>query len=150
MRRALKRVKKVLRHVLKTNQAPKNLDQLTKNVHAELKKQDALEEMDMQLLANIIEKCFLIKERTIEIGTVDLDAFILQVEEQVERISEIDIFEQMDRVSPLVQSAAAANFNEESKQSSQPVQRQSAAGRMKSWLDAKKGGGGQNEFLSLL
>ena len=137
MRRALKRVKKVLRHVLKTNQAPKNLDQLTKNVHAELKKQDALEEMDMQLLANIIEKCFLIKERTIEIGTVDLDAFILQVEEQVERISEIDIFEQMDRVSPLVQSAAATNINEESKQSSQSVQRQSAAGRMKSWLVAK-------------
>ena len=137
MRRALKRVKKVLRHVLKTNQAPKNLNQLTKNVHAELKKQDALEEMDMQLLANIIEKCFLIKERTIEIGTVDLDAFILQVEEQVERISEIDIFEQMDRVSPLVQSAAATNINEESKQSSQSVQRQSAAGRMKSWLVAK-------------
>ena len=37
LRRALKRVKKVLRHVLITMAVPKSLEQLTKNVHHELK-----------------------------------------------------------------------------------------------------------------
>ena len=63
LRRALKRIKKVLRQVLKTSVISKDLNQMTKNVHEELKKQDALEEIDMQLLANIIEKCFQIKDR---------------------------------------------------------------------------------------
>ena len=84
IRRALKRLKKVLHHVLKTSEAPKDLAQLTNNVHTELKKQNALEEIDMRLLANIIEKCFRIKKRNIPIGPValvDLEIFIVQVEQ---------------------------------------------------------------------
>ena len=42
MRRALKHLKRVLYHVLKTSFVPKDLEQLTKNVQTELKKQDAL------------------------------------------------------------------------------------------------------------
>ena len=71
-------------------------------MHAELKKQDSLQEIDMQVLANIIEKCFKIKEQADKIqavGSIDLDAFITKVEEQVERISEMDLLGEMDRSS---------------------------------------------------
>lgn len=104
------------------------------------------------MLASIIEKCFKIKEQAHKIQlaeTIDLDVFITKVEEQVERISEIDW--EMDRSSlqtsslqPKPMQATTDNRMEEEKKE-QPRGHKSIGGRntalrMKSWLIAKKGG----------
>ena len=79
----MKKVKRALRTVLTSKQAPKTLPELMQNVLTELKKQDSLQEIDMQVLANIIEKCFRVQDRLNEIqdNIVDLDAFIAKVDE---------------------------------------------------------------------
>lgn len=60
--RALKNIKKTLRHVLKTKEMPSDLNVLTRNVYNELKQQDVLEDIEMKMIASIIEKCFRIVE----------------------------------------------------------------------------------------
>ena len=79
--RALRNIKRVLKHILKTRIVSTDIQKLTKEVHAELKRQDQLEDVEMQLIAKIIEKCFKIEERNIDIGSLDLSTFITQIEE---------------------------------------------------------------------
>lgn len=89
LRRALNRIKKALNYILKTQEVPSDLNQLTWQVHAELEKQDALEDVDMNLIGSVVDKCFLLKERGISVGQ-DLTTFIVNVEKQIERITETE------------------------------------------------------------
>jgi len=58
LRRALEQIRHVLRNVLKTHEVPSDLNQLTGLVHTELSKQSVLDDVDMNLIAAIIHKCF--------------------------------------------------------------------------------------------
>ena len=55
-------------------------------MQTELKKQDTLEEIEIELIAKIIDKCFRIQELNISIGP-ELVNFVTVIEEQIERIT---------------------------------------------------------------
>ena len=48
----------MLRDILKTHEVPADLNDLTLKVHTELRKQNSIDEIDMNLIAGIIHKCF--------------------------------------------------------------------------------------------
>ena len=48
----------MLREILKTHEVPTDLNVLTVQVHTELRKQNSIDEIDMNLIAGIIHKCF--------------------------------------------------------------------------------------------
>ena len=88
LRRALKRVKKALTHILKTTQVPNDIGKLVQDVDTELRRQDKVEEVDMELIASVINKIFKIKDRGILVEGADLNAFVAKVEQQIERLTE--------------------------------------------------------------
>ena len=140
----MKKVKRALRTVLTSKQVPKTLPELMQNVLTELKKQDSLQEIDMQVLANIIEKCFRVQDRLNEIqdNLVDLDAFIAKVDEQIVRLSESDYDFFMSDATKSGNNLTAETNNSSGAEYNLMQDRQSrknTALRMKSWLMAKQG-----------
>ena len=61
-------------------------------MQTELKKQDTLEEIEIELIAKIIDKCFRIQELNISIGS-ELVNFVTVIEEQIERITDENLEE---------------------------------------------------------
>ena len=154
LRRAMKKVKRALRQVLNSMEIPRTLPEFMQNVLTELKRQDSLQEIDMQVLANIIEKCFRVQDRVNEMqvavqdNLVDLDAFIAKVDEQIVRLSESDYdFFMADNITNATKSGiltaetntSSIGAENSSMQQDDRQSRKNTALRMKSWLMAKQG-----------
>ena len=154
LRRAMKKVKRALRQVLTSMEIPRTLPEFMQNVLTELKRQDSLQEIDMQVLANIIEKCFRVQDRVNEMqvavqdNLVDLDAFIAKVDEQIVRLSESDYdFFMADNITNATKSGiltaetntSSIGAENSSMQQDDRQSRKNTALRMKSWLMAKQG-----------